>query len=170
MTRTLSPAAPTIPAAPAAPAAPGVAPAVLWPRPALVLGAAALAAALGFAVTRDPAAAAAFGAADPPLLRLLRGMALLKGALAAGATALVVWRLRIGAGAGAGLAALYAGAVALMAASPGVIWNLGHVLAGAALFHAGLLLLLGVAWADRDGPVGRLSRLGTAASGRPARR
>ncbi|WP_048859517.1 hypothetical protein, partial [Acidisphaera rubrifaciens] len=105
------------------------------------------AAVLGYVLSRDAASAAALRWTDPGLVRLLRGMALLKAVLAGGAGALVVWRLRHTTP--PRLAALYVLAGVLMASAPGVVWTLSHLVAGAALFHAGLLLGVVLAWADR---------------------
>ncbi len=111
----------------------------IW-RPVLaaaVLGAAAAALLTG----ADPSAA------DPELLVLLRFMAVVKAAMALGAAALVTWRLgwpvRPAAAAG------YVVATSSMAAGPGLIWQLGHVGAGAVLVHGGLVALIGLAWLDR---------------------
>lgn len=133
------------PAAPG-PAAPKPGTPLRW-APAAVAGVMVAAAVLGFLLSHDAASAAALRETDPGLVRLLRGMAVLKAVLAAGVGALVVWRLRHPAG--PRLAALYVLAGALVAAAPGVVWTLGHLIAGAALFHAGLLLLIALAWADR---------------------
>ncbi len=113
----------------------------IW-RPVLataVLGAGAVALLIG----ADP------GAADPELLVLLRFMAVVKAAMALGAAALLSWRLgwpvrpAIGFG--------YVVAASSMAAGAGLIWQLGHVGAGAVLVHGGLAALIGLAWLDRAG-------------------
>lgn len=87
-------------------------------------------------------------AADPELTWLLRGMAVLKSALALGAVGLVAWRL--GYPASRGLAAGLIAAAALMAAGPVLIWHIAPVGAAAVLFHAGMALLLVLCWADRS--------------------
>jgi hypothetical protein len=108
---------------------------------AALIGTALLAAIAGFAF----AGAAAPG--EPELALLIRFMAVIKAAMALGAVALVAWRLTLPATprlAFAGIAAC-----ALMAAGPGLIWGMQHVIAGAVLFHAGFALLLVLAWRDR---------------------
>ncbi len=122
----------------------------VWPVPApprraaLVASVMLAAAAAWFAgAAMAPAGAAAI---DPDLARLLRLMALLKLAMAAGATVLVYWRL--GHPASRMLASLSIAATAAMAAAAPLIWHLGTILPGAALFHAGLLGLLGLASTD----------------------
>lgn len=85
-------------------------------------------------------------AADGDLTLLLRFMAAIKGMMALGAAALAWWRL--GWPASAGIAFGYAGAAMAMAAGTGLIWNIAHVIAGAALFHAGLFGLIALAILD----------------------
>lgn len=89
------------------------------------------------------------GPHDPELATLLRFMAVVKGAMALGAAALVAWRLgwpvRPAAGVG------YVAGVSSMAAGAGLIWQLGHVGTGALLVHGSLLALVGLAWLDRAG-------------------
>ena len=112
-----------------------------------------LAAAAGLAIGHQPAA---HGAAltDADLARLLRFMALTKAVLTIIAFGLVCWRLRLAAS--PRLATAYIGALALMAAGPGLIWSMTHIIAGAILFHAGLLSLLALGWTDGAGPLPRL--------------
>lgn len=87
------------------------------------------------------------GSSDAELAVLLRFMAVIKAAMALGAAALVGWRLAwpvrnaIGFG--------YIAATAATAFGSGLIWQLGHVGAGAALVHGGLAALAGLAWIDR---------------------
>jgi len=95
-------------------------------------------------------------AADPgsmewQLVLLLRFMAAVKGAMALGALALAMWRLRRPAS--DRLALGYIVAVAAMAAAPGLIWSLGAIVPGAATFHAGLLFYLVLAWRDDAVPL-----------------
>jgi hypothetical protein len=94
---------------------------------------------------------ASFGRAphDAELVPLLRFMAAVKAGMALLAVALVCWRLRFPMR--PGLAAAAIGGAALMAAAPGMIWQMQHMILAAVLFHGGLLLLLGLGWADRDG-------------------
>ncbi len=91
--------------------------------------------------------AAGPAAAEPRLLALLRFMAALKAAGALAALVLVDWRLRMRAS--PALALGYVAAVALMAAAPAPIWRMSHVMAAGVSFHAGLLLLLCLGYADR---------------------
>lgn len=123
---------------------PALAPALPWP---VIVPAVAVAAALvGLLAAALPDAPEAARRAGPELTRLLRMMALVKLGIAAGALALIVWRMRqpittryaVG----------YAACAALMAAAPGLIWGIGTVIAGALLFHAGLALLLVLGWRD----------------------
>ena len=83
---------------------------------------------------------------EPALVNLLRFMASLKAGMAIGAAVLADWRLREGGSAlvNSGLIA----STALMAIAPGLIWGLSHVMAAAALFHAGLLSFLLIAYLD----------------------
>jgi len=89
--------------------------------------------------------------ADADLARLLRAMVVIKAVLAAGALWLVDWRLKAPAPAAVALA--YGTATVLIAASPAVMWHLAHLIVGAALFHAGVGVLLLAGW--RDGRVSR---------------
>jgi hypothetical protein len=57
---------------------------------------------------------------------------------------------RVGHPVPAGRAAAYLVVAGMMAAGPGLIWQMAHVAAGAVLFHAGLLGLLAVGWRDRE--------------------
>ena len=77
---------------------------------------------------------------EAPLVLLLRFMAACKATGVIGAAALVVWRL--GRPLSTAAFAGYGGALALMAAAPGLIWSLGLIAPGALLFHAGLLTFL----------------------------
>ncbi len=118
-----------------------------WPPRLLLAGAVLLAAVAGAYLSADAASAQAARAAGPELARLLQAMAVLKAVMAAGAVWLVDWRLRYAAR--PALVAAYVLASALMAASPGVMWHLGHVMAGGALFHAGLAVLVILGFTDR---------------------
>ena len=97
---------------------------------------------LGFAGGGD-------GGAGSDLVVLMRFMAGVKAAMALGAVALVWWRM--GAPVGRGTAAAYVAASALMAAGPGLIWDMRHVGLGAMAVHGGLSALLVVGWLDRAG-------------------
>ena len=111
-------------------------------RAALAVAVAAAVAAAHFLA--DGAALAQAVAADPELARLLRAMALIKGAMAVAAVWLAdrLLRERLGAGLAAGLVL----AVAAMAAAPVLMWHVASVGAGAVLFHAGMVLLLVLGW------------------------
>ena len=87
--------------------------------------------------------------AGSDLVLLMRFMAGVKAAMALGAVALVWWRM--GAPVGRGTAAAYVAASALMAAGPGLIWDMRHVGLGAMAVHGGLSALLVVGWLDRAG-------------------
>ncbi len=89
------------------------------------------------------------GPHDPELATLLRFMAVVKGAMALGAAALVAWRLGWPVRPAAGLA--YIVGVSSMAAGAGLIWQLGHIGTGALLVHGSLVALVGIAWLDRAG-------------------
>lgn len=89
------------------------------------------------------------GPHDPELATLLRFMAVVKAAMALGAAALVGWRF--GSPVRAATALAYIAGASSMAAGAGLIWQLGHIGAGALLVHGGLLALAGIAWLDRTG-------------------
>ena len=95
---------------------------------------------------------------EPGLVLLLRFMAALKGAAALGAAALLLWRMRRPLPAPASL--LYGAGLASMASAPGLIWSLGPVAAGAACFHAGLILFAVAALRDGDALPAKLRRQG----------
>jgi len=118
-----------------------------WPPRLLLAGAVLLAAVAGAYLSADAASAQAARAAGTELARLLQAMAVLKAVMAAGAVWLVDWRLRYAAR--PALAAAYGLATALMAASPGVMWHLAHVMVGGALFHVGLAVLVILGFTDR---------------------
>lgn len=89
------------------------------------------------------------GPHDLELATLLRFMAVVKAAMALGAAALVGWRL--GWPVRPTTALGYIAGASSMAAGAGLIWQLGHVGAGALLVHGGLVALAGLAWLDRAG-------------------
>lgn len=106
----------------------------------LALGTALLGAgALGFAGGTD--------GAGSDLVVLMRFMAAVKAAMALGAVALVWWRM--GDPVGRGTAAAYVAAAAVMAAGPGLIWDMRHLALGAIAVHGGLSALLVTGWLDR---------------------
>ncbi len=113
---------------------------------AVIVGLVAAAAVAGFAATSTQAASATGASAGSELTYLLRAMALLKTLFAGAATGAVLWRLavpvtwpRLGA---------YAAGCAAMAASPGLIWSMAHVQAGAVLLHGGLFATVIILWRD----------------------
>lgn len=102
--------------------------------------------AVGFLVTDEGASAASVAQAGPELVRLMRGMALLKLTMAAVALSAVFWRLA--APIRAAWFVPYALACAAMAAGPGLIWHMDSVRTGAALLHGGLLASVILVWRD----------------------
>lgn len=102
--------------------------------------------AVGLLAAGTEASASAIALAGADLTYLLRAMALLKVAMAAGMAAAVLWRL----GSPVTLVwwAAYALACAGMAAGPGLIWQMAYVRAGALLLHAGLFAALILLWRD----------------------
>jgi hypothetical protein len=111
-----------------------------------LIAAVALAAALGYLATGQAEAQAAVAAAGPELTRLLRGMALIKALIAAVVLAAVFWRLQfpvtqLRAGS-------YMAACAAMAAGPFLVWDMAHIIAGAVLLHAGLMMAVLLGWRD----------------------
>ncbi len=91
---------------------------------------------------------AAYWAGDLELFRLLRGMGMLKIALAALALAVVWWRL--GRPVPARLQAVLLGGVWMLSLSAGLIWQLHAVLPASGLFHVATLALLIAAWRDME--------------------
>ena len=132
--------------------------ATLWPttaarpfplRVAVAATLIACAAASLFATPADQTAQA-IASAGPELTTLLRAMAVLKLALVAGGAWLVDWRLRFPVSPLRG--GLYLAGLAMMAAGPGLIWTMAHLVVGAALLHGGLVLLALVLWRDPGSP------------------
>ena len=107
-----------------------------------LVGAAGVMGVLGFMGGGD-------GGAGSDLMLLMRFMAGLKAAMAVGAVALVFWRM--GAPMGRGTIAAYIIATAVMAAGPGLIWNMQDVAYGAMAVHGGLSAIMLIAWRDRQG-------------------
>ncbi len=95
------------------------------------------------------------GTVDPELALLLRFMAAVKAAMAAAAAFLVAWRMNEPVRPAPALG--YVVAVSSMAAGAGLIWQLGHVAAGAAMVHGGLVAIGALAWIDRVGWVQAIS-------------
>jgi hypothetical protein len=107
----------------------------------LLLCSGAAAAVIAGSFVGDPAASLR---ADPDLGHLLRGMAVIKGALALGAIAALWWRF--GRPIEDGTAKVYLCGAWFMAGAAMIVWQLAHVGVGAIAFHAGELTLLCVAW------------------------
>ena len=113
------------------------------PRLGLVLGAILL-----FAASALMLQPAAHWANDPELFRLLRGMGMIKIALAAIGLALVWWRLA--SPLTASLTAVYVGGVWALSLTAGLIWQLTLILPASGLFHCATLALLAAAWRDME--------------------
>jgi hypothetical protein len=111
-----------------------------------LIAATILAALLGFVATSPQQSAAAISAAGPELTRLLRGMSLIKALIAASAFAAVFWRLQFPVT--LPRATAYITTCAAMAAGPFLIWDMAHIIAGAALLHAGLVAVVVLGWQD----------------------
>jgi hypothetical protein len=135
-------------------APPGLVSRVPARRASLVVTAGLMLAA-GFAAGHMAAAAAKPVAADASLVLLLRFMAAVKLAILIALLALALWR--VGLPQKPRLATSYSVALALMAAAPGLIWQMDTVVYGAVLFHAGLLAYAVLALRD-DGVWGRANR------------
>jgi hypothetical protein len=114
---------------------------------ALALAGVLAADASGWLATAPEAVAQATQSTGAELTMLLRFMAAVKALMALAALAATVWRL--GFPASPMLAIAYLGSITLMSAAPPLIWQIAHVALGAALFHAGLLLLVVALFADR---------------------
>jgi hypothetical protein len=83
---------------------------------------------------------------DPALARLLRGMALIKGAIGMAAIALVLWRY--GWPISRAAAVSYALGCAVLAGCSALIWQLTWIAPAAVLFHAGLIGMLILGWRE----------------------
>lgn len=119
----------------------------------LVTAAAFVAGSLGVDSATITEAAAAAG---EDLTRLMRGMAAIKGLMAAAVLAAVWWRL--GAQVGAGWLSAYGASAGAMASGVVLIWGMAHIGLGALLLHAGLLAACLLLW--RDPVIGtRLARM-----------
>ena len=100
----------------------------------------------GFMAVGTETASLAASRAGADLTRLLRGMALLKSLMAAGATAVVLWRLD--APVRPSWLTAYAIACGTMWAGPGLIWSMAYIGTGALLLHGGLLTSVVLIWRD----------------------
>ncbi|MBS0393190.1 MAG: hypothetical protein JSR54_01120 [Proteobacteria bacterium] len=112
-----------------------------WRRAAL-LGGAALVPLIIAALPHDDAAVAR----DPDLVRLLHGMALIKGMTAVAALGAVLWRF--GRPVSTAVTAAYGMSVWALWSAACLVGSLSHLAAAALLFHSSLLALLLVAWRD----------------------
>lgn len=92
---------------------------------------------------------------EPQLAILLRGMAAIKGLLAALGTGLVYWRF--GSPVSARAVSAYIGCVWLLFVACALIWQLAFILLGAVLFHVGGIGVLLVAWHEGH-PMSRFGR------------
>jgi hypothetical protein len=108
----------------------------------LLLAGCALAALVAW-VAGDPSS---LEAADPELAFLLRGMALIKGAIVAAGLAVLWWRF--GWPLSHGMAAGYLAGAWLAAGAAMMIWQLTLIAPAALLFHVGEFALLVLAWRD----------------------
>ncbi len=110
-------------------------------RGGLVLG--SIAAALVANSVSNPGA---LTGVEHPLVVLLRGMAVLKGAAALAAMGLAAWRFGRPVSSEAALG--YGVGVWSLVAASVLIWNLSAILVAAAIFHVGLFGLLLLAWRE----------------------
>jgi hypothetical protein len=85
--------------------------------------------------------------AEADLVRLMKGMAILKGVLAAAASAVIGWRLT--APASPARCAAYLASAAAMAAGVALIWRMAAPGAAAILYHAGLIAAVLLLLRDR---------------------
>ncbi len=113
-----------------------------WVLRALLLAGCAISVALVAGFTQP----AAVQAADADLMRLLRGMALIKAGLVAAALGVLWWRA--GHPVDARIASGYAAGLWWMAGASVAIWQLSHIVIAAGFFHAGMAALLWAAWRD----------------------
>jgi len=113
-----------------------------WVLRCALLGGAILAVAVA-AMFGDPAAHLK---ADPDLSHLLRGMAVIKAALASAALAVLSWRFARPIPPATAMA--YVVGAWLMAAASMIVWRLSFIGLGALAFHSGELMLLIVAWRE----------------------
>jgi hypothetical protein len=103
--------------------------------------------ALAIGIVAGVAEPSAYLQADPGLARLLRGMALIKGAIAIGAVSAVFWRMAWPIS--GPVAALYVIGAWLLAGSTMMIWQLSSIGLAALLFHVAAAAMLLVAWRER---------------------
>jgi hypothetical protein len=114
-------------------------------RPFLI-ALALIAATAGFLATNSSQTAHMAKLDGESLTRLMRAMAVIKCLFAAVAFTAIIWRLA--APISATWLIAYAAATSGMAAGPGLIWGMVHIIAGAILLHGGLLLAVLLLWRD----------------------
>ena len=90
---------------------------------------------------------AAYLAAEPGLVVLLRSMAAIKACIVVAAVGVLLWRL--GHAVPGRTAAAYLVGSWLIAGATTLVWQLSFIPLAAVVFHAGELLLLFTAWRDR---------------------
>lgn len=100
----------------------------------------------GFLATDGETARAAATHAGEDLTRLLRAMAMIKGAMALAAIGAILWRLGSAIEPVGALAYGVAGAAMML--SPGLIWNLSLVGWASVFMHAGLIGAIVLLWRD----------------------
>jgi hypothetical protein len=100
----------------------------------------------GFLATGSQASHAAILRDGAEFTRLMRFLAAIKMVLALAAAAAVLWRL--GVGISLPSFAAYATTGALMAAGPGLIWDMSQIGLGALLLHGGLIGTITLLWFD----------------------
>ena len=120
---------------------------------------------LSFALPDASATSRAVANAGLELTRLMRFMAVIKGAMAVGAAAALFWRL--GSDVSFERFAAYGACCAAMAAGPGLIWGMAHVGLGALLLHGGLIALVVLLWRDSALPVRLEAALAARRAARP---
>jgi hypothetical protein len=108
----------------------------------LALAAALAAAGLAAALSGDKATGA-----DPDLSRLIKGMAILKGVIAAAVAAAIGWRLT--SPAKPAHLALYLASAAAMVAGVALMWRMAAPGAAATLYYAGLIAAIFLMLGDR---------------------
>ena len=107
----------------------------------LLIGTVVAATVLGFVGGSAQLSADAVRDAGPELTRLMQFMAVAKGVMSLALCAVIAWRM--GLPLSGRLAVVYLGSAAAICLAPGLIWQMAHPIAGAVLFHGGLLSLVG---------------------------
>lgn len=115
-----------------------------WP---LILLAGALAS-VGAAWRVGDTSVATALAADPALARLIRLMALVKGAAAVAAIAALAWRLQRPAS--LVLRAAYLGSTWALVAAAVLVWRLSSLIEAGVVLHLAIVVLVVAGWRDRD--------------------